>query len=495
MSADEPGPVTADDPGADDATRLGRAIGARLRRPGPRRARPPLLNSIASSAARFARATARPPDVRRSLAGPAVARVPSLSGAEIRPPRWWTPQVTATAPEQPLPPRGLPTVVRRVPSEQTWSPGGMSVSLVGRVVPVRRIEEVVAAGPMLTSHDRARLAAPRRAATTPTTRESVTLPTQATTAAPGQQPPAAAPRHEPPAAAPRHEPPAAAPRHEPTAPGHHGSTGPPRSSEPSPTVQRTAIAPPAPGTGEATGPGALGGGGTAPVPAGTSGTATSSSAPSSPSPLSGATPSGATPVGTTPSGPPVSGTTPSAATPTDRPEHISRHAVPVPAPRAASRPAGVRFTPSGMPAPRLAASLLRRRVERIEQAAAVAPGVAAIREFRAPGVRARRIGRALAGVAHPFPRRRPRSDRSRRRRPERAVRSPDRHGFAGCGRTAPELELRLHARAGDHRASRHRAPSRRPAFRRRADRRSAGHLRAGRPPAGHRRSPPARGHR
>ncbi|HZZ95421.1 MAG TPA: hypothetical protein VFE19_00285 [Jatrophihabitantaceae bacterium] len=159
---------------AVDATRLGREAAARLRLPGPPRARsrPSRIGSIASSSARFAAGTARPIAVRRALAGPDVVPVRSYRNAGVAPPRWWTPE--AEAPREvatrrsftpaELPARGLPRAVRRVPDQQTWTPGGIVAGLHAEVANVRRMDATTAAGPMLMAHDRARLAPSKRAA-------------------------------------------------------------------------------------------------------------------------------------------------------------------------------------------------------------------------------------------------------------------------------------------------------------------------------------------
>ncbi|MDP9093586.1 MAG: hypothetical protein M3N95_11805, partial [Actinomycetota bacterium] len=172
----------------DPATRLGRAVVSRLRLPGPPRGRerPSRIGSVASSSIRFAAAAGRPAEVRRSLRGPGLARVNSFSEAGTRPPRWWTPPEAAFAPDHEgartasftrevrggdLPERGLPRAVRNVPNEQTWTPGGIVGSLVSSVAPVRRLDEVSAAGAMLTQHDRSKLSAVTAARASSTRRE------------------------------------------------------------------------------------------------------------------------------------------------------------------------------------------------------------------------------------------------------------------------------------------------------------------------------------
>ncbi|MDT4902887.1 MAG: hypothetical protein QOH52_903, partial [Pseudonocardiales bacterium] len=152
------------------ANRLGPAVAQRMRRPGPPlgRLRPARPGSVASSVQRFAAATSRPIRVRRALEGPAALSVHPTSGP-IAPPRWWTPTRAAERDSLPpvavaeLPARGLPRAVRRVPNEQTWTPGGIAVGMKADVVQVPRRAEVTAAGPMLMQQDRARLTPPRAA--------------------------------------------------------------------------------------------------------------------------------------------------------------------------------------------------------------------------------------------------------------------------------------------------------------------------------------------
>ncbi len=164
---------------APEASQFGRGIVTRLRVPGPPRIRrrPALIGSLASSCSRFASATARPVAVRRSLGGPEVVRVRSFRDANVAPPRWWTgpePEVEEPGAPTPAPPairresaaaalpaRGLPKAVRRVPNEQTYTPGGIVAGLHAEVVNVRRSDATVAAGPMLMNHDRVRLNSPR----------------------------------------------------------------------------------------------------------------------------------------------------------------------------------------------------------------------------------------------------------------------------------------------------------------------------------------------
>lgn len=173
--------MTTDSVPADvDRSALGRAAAQRLRRPG----RPGLIRSVglglvAESSSRFAAGTARPTVVRRALAASATVAARSIGQAEIRPPRWWTPRLpdegmaaadSAPAPGRrspaavSLPPRGLARAARQVPTDnQPRSPGTIAGSLVSTAIPVRRMEEVVAAGPMTSSHEQRRLHAPRRA--------------------------------------------------------------------------------------------------------------------------------------------------------------------------------------------------------------------------------------------------------------------------------------------------------------------------------------------
>jgi len=172
--------------GDDEAmrTRLGRAVFARMRLPGPPagRVRPARIGSVATSAARFAAGTSRPVPVRRALAGPEVTPVHRYRDVAVTPPRWWAPTVqylgaesarhvdaapAGGRPRRPLhrtaapvsvsdlPARGLPRAVRRVPNEETWTPGRIADTLTPTVVPVRRMDAVAAAGPMLSSQERA----------------------------------------------------------------------------------------------------------------------------------------------------------------------------------------------------------------------------------------------------------------------------------------------------------------------------------------------------
>ena len=69
---------------ARPGTPLGRAVVRRLRLPGPPLGArlPSRIGSLASSVQRFAAATSRPVDVRRSLMGPGTRP------GEVRPPRW-----------------------------------------------------------------------------------------------------------------------------------------------------------------------------------------------------------------------------------------------------------------------------------------------------------------------------------------------------------------------------------------------------------------------
>lgn len=171
---------------------LGREVAARLSRPGPRlgRLRPASIGSIASASQRFAHALARPVPARRMLQGPVPVSAHSVRAATVRPPRWWdtaaaaaaearaaslAPVVAPAAAAAPavapvarfgrpaavqaeqLPERGLPRAVRSVPNERERAPGGITDSLVSVAAPVRRLDDVVAAGPMLMQHDRAKL--------------------------------------------------------------------------------------------------------------------------------------------------------------------------------------------------------------------------------------------------------------------------------------------------------------------------------------------------
>ena len=174
--------MTTPDTAEPDNAAFGRGVVDRLRVPGPPRIRrrPAWIGSVASSSARFAAGTARPVAVRRMLGGPEVVTARSYRDAYVAPPRWWTPaepepdaasvappaQTLRRSPGQAaaLPARGLPKAVRRVPNEQTYTPGGIVAGLHAEVINVRRSEATVAAGPMLMNHDRQRLAPSRDAA-------------------------------------------------------------------------------------------------------------------------------------------------------------------------------------------------------------------------------------------------------------------------------------------------------------------------------------------
>ena len=131
---------------------------------------------------------------------PRAGRPPRLSArsigqAEVRPPRWWTPAVPGDdsgrraahggllrcrrtrRPRVSLPPRGLARAARQVPSDdQPRSPGTIAGGLVSTPIPVRRMEEVTAAGPMSSSHEQRRLRATSpgtRPVGTPTRRRRV----------------------------------------------------------------------------------------------------------------------------------------------------------------------------------------------------------------------------------------------------------------------------------------------------------------------------------
>ncbi len=132
---------------------LGPAAAARLRFPGPRsgRQRAFPIGALAAKIHRFAATTQRPSALRRAVAAadPIAVRQHTSAAEAIAPPKWWSPEdvpqvslQTASA----LPPRGLPRAVRRVPNEQTYTPGGISRSLVPAEVRVRRVAETAAVG-------------------------------------------------------------------------------------------------------------------------------------------------------------------------------------------------------------------------------------------------------------------------------------------------------------------------------------------------------------
>ncbi|HWJ84337.1 MAG TPA: hypothetical protein VNR62_02855, partial [Cellulomonas sp.] len=153
-----------DTTGSDDGTRLGRAVAARMRRPGPRlgRLRPSPIGSVASSSVRMASGWGRPVAVRRALAGPAgpiAAR--STAAASVAPPHWWAQaaplRAANLAAEQAAAiPRGLPLMVQRMPEEATRRPGGTPSRLVPETIRVRVNDDVRAAGRMVMSSDGAR---------------------------------------------------------------------------------------------------------------------------------------------------------------------------------------------------------------------------------------------------------------------------------------------------------------------------------------------------
>ncbi len=160
------------------ATGLGRAAAERWARPGPAgRPRPAPLGSVAAAAMRFSAGIARPPKVRRQLAGPGEIR-PGRLPEKLRPPRWWSPTAAdsgagawGVAPRDPsahvsaaagapigwgaaalvkpdLPARGLRRAAKPVPTEGNRVPGGMAQNMAGSPVPVRRLPDVRAAGAM-----------------------------------------------------------------------------------------------------------------------------------------------------------------------------------------------------------------------------------------------------------------------------------------------------------------------------------------------------------
>ncbi len=98
-------------------------------------------------------ASATETSVGGSLGGSQAAGSASSAAEAVAP--WLTPATTVDAAE--LEERGLPRAARTVPNEETYSPGGLLSGLTGRVAPVRRHAEVVAAGPMLVAADQARL--------------------------------------------------------------------------------------------------------------------------------------------------------------------------------------------------------------------------------------------------------------------------------------------------------------------------------------------------
>ena len=88
----EQGPVTTGSDGADRSTgnSLGMSAARRWAQPGPPgRRRPAPLGTVAAASIRFAAGLARPPHVRRLLAGPGPLKPRAIPDATA-PPRWWT---------------------------------------------------------------------------------------------------------------------------------------------------------------------------------------------------------------------------------------------------------------------------------------------------------------------------------------------------------------------------------------------------------------------
>ena len=155
------------EPASPDPNVVGRQALRRWARPGPPgRRRPAALGSVAAASVRFAAGVARPPRVRRQLAGPGEIRPTKVAGL-VAPPRWWTPAATdpepswsGTAVRAPsLPRRGLARAVSGMPNAESHVPGAMSSKMTGSTIAVRRIPEVTAAGPMPGASTR--LVAPR----------------------------------------------------------------------------------------------------------------------------------------------------------------------------------------------------------------------------------------------------------------------------------------------------------------------------------------------
>ncbi|TNC17051.1 hypothetical protein FHE66_12190, partial [Georgenia sp. 311] len=171
---------------------LGTEAARRWRRPGPavRSPRSALLGLLASGATRFAAGTGRPVAVRRMLAGPDELRVQRLSGATVRPPRWWHPSPEPVTPA--LPERGLRRAAAPVPDERTWRPGSFSAATAPKAVPMRLPAEVQAAGRMITSLDTRRRSAPPRRAPDPGNPTGTGPTSQAPGAATGAPDPATA---------------------------------------------------------------------------------------------------------------------------------------------------------------------------------------------------------------------------------------------------------------------------------------------------------------
>ncbi|WAX57733.1 hypothetical protein M6B22_02935 [Jatrophihabitans cynanchi] len=364
MSADTP-PETGVPPGG-----FGAGVADRLRLPGPThlRPRPSRIGSIASSSGRFAAALARPIPVRQRLQGPQLARVNSFRDAGTQPPRWWFPEPAAAA-EQPrparhfgrperlsgdqLPRRGLPRAAHRMPDEQTrlsTTPGGIVESLVSTAAPVRRMDAVVAAGPMLTSHDRAKLNAVTAATRASQAREAIARETSAGAGRPGGGTPARAALRRTPA------------RTEPTLPA-------------APAPARTPGQPAAPAARTAT----------PPPPSTPAGTAPSSTAPSSTAPST-------TPPSTTPSGTALPAGGPSAAQ-SARATWLPARAPRFDTARRAARSGGISVPPGHASATGAANEALLGAAASATESSAVSTGVG-LRSATAP-----RLGGALAGGA------------------------------------------------------------------------------------------------
>ena len=143
--------------GVEERTRLGRAAVRRWARPGPPgRRRPAPLGSLAAASQRFVAGIARPPEIRRQLAGTGELRTRRASAVDaVAPPRWWAATASMAgrawsdeaeaAPA--LPRRGLHSISRLMDTAETHVPGRFASTMSGSELRVRRMAEVAAVGP------------------------------------------------------------------------------------------------------------------------------------------------------------------------------------------------------------------------------------------------------------------------------------------------------------------------------------------------------------
>lgn len=136
----------------DPATRLGRAVGVRWRRPGPPvgGSRPAQIGSVAQASRRFVRGIGRPVMVRRALAGPQATATASTLDQSVRPPRWWSDAAVFAAEHDRVeydfaaPP--MIRALRSMPQGTPQRPDGHLASRVAQVVPMQLPAEVRAVG-------------------------------------------------------------------------------------------------------------------------------------------------------------------------------------------------------------------------------------------------------------------------------------------------------------------------------------------------------------